>query len=680
MAKAFFICYGGGHADAIIPIIKYLMNKTDIQIEAIGVNLAADKLRKAGIPCKSLSNYLNIRSVEIGFPLAKERHNFNSGVSFADSIAYYGFTMSDLIDEIGEKAAYQILDIFDRRTMFPVQTMMRILDFEQPDVVITTTMNRFEAATLCAAGKMGIPSVKVEDLIGKINKTFPDKIQVDTEEERQNLIASGFKPQQIILKSELEDPIVMGYYEIIHQRQLDIRPTAFAVLCNYAKKIIVERGVEPKSIYITGQPAFDRHPEFLENSNKYTVSKKLGVNPNLPLVIFMSQPNREREEVFRTLVEAITILPPNTIEFVVKLHPNEDGKIQRLILSQLHIQGIHIVKNIDSRELIAVSDMVVTVSSTTGLEAAVMGKTLVYINVTDRPDVIPFKEMGIGLRCSNVDELYEMFKLILIDKVKVESPCLSEYHTDGKAAQRVGEIIQNLAYKNYMPIKRAVVIIQARMNSTRLPGKVLKNICGKPQIQHVVDRMKSCKLVSDVVVATSVDPSNDILVEYLLKNNINFFVGSENDVLLRYIKAGKKYGAEVIIRVTGDNPMTDPGCVDKMIESHLQTRADYSTIKGLPLGVTASAINMETLERIYQEPDLTDRDKEHVTIYAYEHRDRYKINYIQAPSKLNHPELSMTVDTLEEFDRICNLYNDLYNGDIIKIEDAIQYFLEKRNS
>ena len=148
-------------------------------------------------------------------------------MSFADSIAYYGYTMSDLIDEVGEEAAYQILDIFDRRTMFPVKTMMRILSKEKPDVVITTTMNRFEAATLYAAGKLGIPSVKVEDLIGRINKTFPDKIQVETESERRILIDKGVKKDNIILKSELKNPIVMSYYEEIHKRQLENETYSF---------------------------------------------------------------------------------------------------------------------------------------------------------------------------------------------------------------------------------------------------------------------------------------------------------------------------------------------------------------------------------------------------------------------------------------------------------------------
>lgn len=260
MSKALFVCYGGGHADALIPVIKYLLENTNIQIEAIGINLAADKLRKNGIPCKTLSNYLDIRSVEIGFPLARNRHNFSSTVSFADSIAYYGFTMSDLIDEVGEKEAYQILDIFDRRTMFPIKTMMRILQKETPDVVVTTTMNRFEAATLYAAGMLGIASVKVEDLIGRIYKTFPDKIQVENQKEKEKLISKGIAPQDVILKSELKNSNVMSYYETVYRKQLNTRPTAFAVLCDYAKEEILKRGIDPKSVYVTGQPAFDKHP------------------------------------------------------------------------------------------------------------------------------------------------------------------------------------------------------------------------------------------------------------------------------------------------------------------------------------------------------------------------------------------------------------------------------------
>lgn len=677
MSKALFVCYGGGHADALIPVIKYLLENTNIQIEAIGINLAADKLRKNGIPCKTLSNYLDIRSVEIGFPLARERHNFSSTVSFADSIAYYGFTMSDLIDEVGEEEAYQILDIFDRRTMFPVKTMMRILQKEAPDVVITTTMNRFEAATLFAAGMLGIPSVKVEDLIGRIYKTFPDKIQVENEKEKEKLISNGIMSQNIILKSELKNPIVMSYYEEIYKKQLSTRPTAFAVLGEYAKKEILKRGVDPNSIHITGQPAFDKHPWYLAHTVKKDVCKKIGVDSNKALVTFMSQPNAEREDVFRTLVEAVGKLDFNKVNIVVKLHPNEDGKIQQVIMDEMGINDIVLVKNIDARELLAVSDLIITVSSTTGLEAAVMGKPLVYINVTEKEDYIPFADMGIGIKCTNSMEIYDVLKQIISDNKLPVLSNISKYKTDGKAAERVGELVKRLANKEYKPSKKVVILIQARMGSSRLPGKVMKDICGKPQIQHVIDSVSKSRFASEIVVVTSFSANNRPLKDYLTENNINWYEGEEDDVLSRFIGAGKKYRADIVVRVTADNPLCNADCIDKMIESHIQRNADYTMMKGLPIGIAGEVVDCDVLEDVYTGNDVTERDKEHVTIHIYEHPNEYRINYIPAPKKYNYPDIYLTVDTQDDFNRMTDIFEHCYHNEEILLEEVINYMQNK---
>ena len=673
MSKALFVCYGGGHADALIPVMKYLLEKKNIQVEAIGVNLAAEMLRKNGIPCKTLSYYLDIRSVEVGFPLAKDRHNFSSSVSFSDSIAYYGFTMSDLIDEVGKESAYQILDIYDRRTMFPVKTMMRILQKESPDVVVATTMNRFEAATLYAAGMLGIASVKVEDLIGRIYKTFPDRIQVENEKEKEKLISNGIAPQKIILKSELKNNIVMSYYEEIYKKQLDTRPTAFAVLCEYAKKEILKRGVDPNSIHITGQPAFDKHPWYLVHTEKKEVCKKIGIDPNKSIVTFMSQPNAEREDVFRTLIEAVKKIDPVKVNFVVKLHPNEDGRIQQVIMNDMGINNLLLVKNIDARELLAVSDLIITVSSTTGLEAAVMGKPLAYINITGKEDYIPFADMGIGIKCTNSLELYDVLKHIALNERLPILANISKYKTDGNAAVRVGDLVEKLANKNYKPSRKVVILIQARMGSTRLSGKVMKYISGKPQIQHVIDNVSKSKFASEVVVVTSVAPDNEPLKDYLTKQHINWFAGDENDVLSRFIYAGKEYDADIVVRVTADNPLSNAECIDRMIESHIQRNAEYTMMKGLPVGVACEIINYNVLKEVYATGNLTEKDKEHVTIYIYEHPEKYNINYVCAPVKYNYPDINLSVDTQDDFNKMTDIFEHCYHDGVISLEEVISY-------
>lgn len=668
MKKALFVCYGGGHADALIPVMQYLRGQTDIKVEAIGINLAADKLREAGVPCKTLSTYLDIRGLEIGYPLAKERHNFSSKVSFADSISYYGFTMSDLIDDVGKEQAYEILNIFDRRTMFPKNTMKRILALEKPDVVITTTMNRFEFAALYAAAEMGIPTVKVEDLIGRINKTYPDKIFVNTQKEKDDLLANGFKESQIILSSEIDGSVAADYSEYVYAKQCELRPTATAVFCDYAKKEVVKRGVPQDRIYITGQPAFDQHPKYLENTSREEVFKKLGLDARKKLVTFMSQPTADREDVFKTLIAAIQKANPSDTLFLIKLHPNEDGKIQQYLLAQHNMENVSLVKSIDVRELLAVSDLVITISSTTGLEAAVMGKPLVYINISEEKDEVPYQDMGIGKRTTDVETLSK--ELIVALEGANSSFDLDSFKTDGKAAQRVGELVTSLAKKEKKPEKNVVAIIQARMGSTRLPGKVLKEYCGKPQIQHVVDRIRNCKLVSKVIVATSDDNNNDVLKSYMTKHNIEWFSGSENNVLDRFVEASKKYRGDIIVRITADNPLTSDVCIDQMIESHIQLGADCTIMNNLPIGCTAEVVNADVLEELNERDDIESRDREHVTVYLYEH-DRYKVNYMNAPDALNAPDICLTVDTPEDLKKMEKIYNTFYDGVYVDLEKVI---------
>lgn len=673
MKTALFVCYGGGHAEALIPVIKYLTKNTDIKVEAIGINLAANLLRENGIPCKTLSNYLDVKSIEIGFPIAKQRHNFSSHVSFADSIAYYGFSMCDLINEVGKDSAYQILKIFDRRTMFPVRTMIRILQLEAPDVVITTTMNRFEAATLYAAGMLGIPSLKVEDLIGRIYRTFPDKIQVDSVAEKNHLVSNGISPEKILVKSQLKNPIVMSYYEKVYQLQIETRPTAFAVVSEFAKNEILKRGIDPNSIHITGQPAFDKHPWYLINTKKEKVSQELNINPNIPIITFMSQPNAEREDVFRILINSVKRFEKKELNVIVKLHPNEDGRIQKIIMQELGYDRLVLIKNIDARELIAVSDVVITVSSTTGIEAAVMGKPLIYINATNKEDYIPFSDMGIGIKCTNPTELYSILSNYLYHHKLPELKGLNEYKTDGKASSRVGHLIKVLANKEYKPSKKVLICIQARMGSKRLPGKVMKCICGKPQIQHVYDNVSRSKFSSDVVVLTSVEDSNKSLKEYLTQRNIRWLEGDENDVLSRFIYAGEQYDAPIIVRVTADNPLCNPECIDMMIESHIQRNADYTMMKGLPVGIAGEVVNYDVLKKISHFKSLTGKDKEHVTLYIYEHPELFSINYISSPLKYNYPEINLTVDTADDFNKMNDIYEHCYHNGKIQLKDVIEY-------
>ena len=122
---------------------------------------------------------------------------------------------------------------------------------------------------------------------------------------------------------------------------------------------------------------------------------------------------------------------------------------------------------------------------------------------------------------------------------------------------------------------KTTIIIQARVSSTRFPSKVLKKIQGLSIIELIVKRLKKAKLVNDIIVATPNNKENKILIKHLIKKNIRYFCGSENDVLSRYYFAAKKNNSKIIIRITGDCPIVDPKIVDEFISNFKKNNYDY---------------------------------------------------------------------------------------------------------
>lgn len=122
-------------------------------------------------------------------------------------------------------------------------------------------------------------------------------------------------------------------------------------------------------------------------------------------------------------------------------------------------------------------------------------------------------------------------------------------------------------------------IVQARMGSTRVPGKVMLDLCGSPVIEHVINRLKKSTLIDEIIIATSEDPNNQPLIDFCIKNGTSYFVGSEDDVLDRYYQTAKANNIndeDIVIRITSDCPLIDPFVVDKVIEEHISTNNDYT--------------------------------------------------------------------------------------------------------
>lgn len=221
---------------------------------------------------------------------------------------------------------------------------------------------------------------------------------------------------------------------------------------------------------------------------------------------------------------------------------------------------------------------------------------------------------------------------------------------------------------------RVVAIIQARMGSTRLPGKVVREIAGETMLSHVVRRTHQAKLVSKVVVATTESPEEAPIMEECLKLQVPVFRGSTNDVLDRYYRAASKYQADPVVRITSDCPLIDPQTIDWVIRNYLDSRADYTAIGvegGFPRGTDIEIFNFAALEKAHAEAKK-DYEREHVTPYIYKHPDKFDIHFFQAVGKLMRPHFRLTVDTEEDLQLMKEIFKRLYQGgNVFSIEEVI---------
>jgi len=226
---------------------------------------------------------------------------------------------------------------------------------------------------------------------------------------------------------------------------------------------------------------------------------------------------------------------------------------------------------------------------------------------------------------------------------------------------------------NGRKIKPAVTaIIQARMQSKRLPGKAMLDLAGKPVLAHIIERAKSIEHVDKVVLATGSLSENQQLADLALSMGIESFSGSESNVLERYYMASEQYGGEYIVRITGDNPFTDVEYASMIVDIALESKFDLCALANLPLGTAVEVIKKEALNEAYR---LSNEPYhfEHVTPYIKEHPELFSIERPPVTIK-NVPEgLRLTIDTAEDYELAKILYSNLFTGSPFPLSDVLNY-------
>lgn len=207
---------------------------------------------------------------------------------------------------------------------------------------------------------------------------------------------------------------------------------------------------------------------------------------------------------------------------------------------------------------------------------------------------------------------------------------------------------------------KIAAIIQARMSSSRLPGKVLKEISGKPMLQHVVERVRRSQMVDEVLVATTVEPSDAPLADYCQQNGIAVFRGPLQDVLDRFYQAAKSCRADVVVRITADCPVIDPQLIDDLVRQFLAAQVDFAANRlpppwkrTYPIGLDTEVCTFSALERAWNEADQP-YQREHVMPYLYEQEGRFEILVANYASDLGSQR--WTVDTPEDLELIRRVF------------------------
>lgn len=238
---------------------------------------------------------------------------------------------------------------------------------------------------------------------------------------------------------------------------------------------------------------------------------------------------------------------------------------------------------------------------------------------------------------------------------------------------------------------KIVATIEARMSSSRLPGKVLLPALGRPMLEHLTDRLKAVPSIDEIVVATTVNATDDVLVEFAKKNGVSLFRGSEEDVMARVIGAAESANADVVVEITGDCPIIDPDLVEQTIRLFKRNNAEYaanSFISSYPDGMDTQVITLAALKKSFSMTD-DPLDREHVSRHIVHNPELFRHVYLIAPPSLHWPGLGLTLDEPADYELIRTVIenvgkdNPLFgcgdvirflraNTQVLKINDTVQ--------
>jgi len=232
---------------------------------------------------------------------------------------------------------------------------------------------------------------------------------------------------------------------------------------------------------------------------------------------------------------------------------------------------------------------------------------------------------------------------------------------------------------------KVIAVVQTRMGSTRLPGKVMKKICGKPLLLLMLERLSHSKSIDEIVVATTNNKNDDIIYDLAKRNQYSVFRGSEFDCLDRHYQVAKKFDGNFVAKITPDCPLIDPEITDRVIEFFLKNVNNYDYVSNahqptFPDGLDVEIFQFSALEKAWKE--ATDPNhREHTTTFIWSQPSKFRLGNVTMPNNQNlFMRERWTVDYKEDFEFVKAIYENLYdNGRIFLMNDILDFLRQRKD-
>lgn len=367
MKKILMVCYGAGHVKIIENIYNELIKEKNLKIEILALTTAQNYLKEKKIPYKKIENYYKKYEETNIFEIGKKFiENLKLEYNDFESILYYGYSISELYEKFGEVTTIEAYKKYGRWIFLPINFAKKVLEYEKPDILITTTSPRMEKAFLLAAKYKNIKSIYIDDMLGLDNNT---KIEII-----EYLNDKNYEPN-------------FGDYNFVS--------------CEYAKENLLK--FTKNKIIVTGQPNFD----VVQNYDKKT-NDNLNIETSRKIITLLSQPYEDQKEY---LLKVFEVLDKKDYYLILKKHPNEKENYNILLNNFKNLKKNSLVLEKNLYESILKSDLIVHRNSTSALEANILGK---YI-IGEKTQFLEHEKLGLGWEYRTINELD-----FLIDKFFVE--------------------------------------------------------------------------------------------------------------------------------------------------------------------------------------------------------------------------------------------------------------------